>query len=43
MHDYYKTEDNQKEIGYKNRAAMSFPILRPHRFLWTFIRPYARH
>ena len=37
MHDYCKREHNHEEIGYKNRAAMSFPNLRPHRFLWTFI------
>ena len=43
MHDYYKREHNHKEIGYKNRAAMSFPNLRPYKFLWTFIRPYTRH
>jgi len=39
-HDYYKRMNNHKEIGYKNRAAMPFPNLRPHRFLKTFIRPY---
>ena len=38
--NYYKREHNHNETGYKNRASMSLPNLRPHRFLQTFIRPY---
>ena len=37
--NYDKREHNHKEIGYKNRATMSFPNLRSQRFLWAFIRP----